>query len=79
MVHATNRTPYHTALALLILMLTWWPPPDRVFPRKKPVARLVPWCLVGRMLGYGVIDWREGKLTPFVRYFRERWGLYKFN
>lgn len=60
------------ALALLILMLTWWPPPDRVFPRKKPVARLVPWCLVGRMLGYGVIDWREGKLTPFLRFFRER-------
>eukprot|EP00740_Mantoniella_antarctica_P025320 CAMPEP_0198704882 /NCGR_PEP_ID=MMETSP1468-20131203/390127_1 /TAXON_ID=1461545 /ORGANISM="Mantoniella sp, Strain CCMP1436" /LENGTH=371 /DNA_ID=CAMNT_0044463719 /DNA_START=477 /DNA_END=1588 /DNA_ORIENTATION=+ len=60
------------ALGLLILMLTWWPPPDRVFPRKKPVARVVPWCLVGRMLGYGVIDWREGKLTPFTRYFRER-------
>ena len=36
------------AFGLLILMLTWWPPPDRVFPRKKPVARLVPWCLVGR-------------------------------
>lgn len=63
------------ALALLILMLTWWPPPERVFPRKKPVARLVPWCLVGRMLGYGVIDWREGKLTPFLRYFRERHEL----
>ena len=40
-------------------MLSWWPPPDRVFPRKKPVMRLLPWCLVGRMLGYGVIDWRE--------------------
>lgn len=63
------------ALALLILMLTWWPPSERVFPRKKPVARLVPWCLVGRMLGYGVIDWREGKLTPFLRYFRERHEL----
>lgn len=27
------------------------------------------------MLGYGVIDWREGKLTPFFRYFRERHEL----
>ena len=63
------------AVVLLIAMLTTWPPPDRVFPRKRPVARVVPWCLVGRMLGYGVIDWREGKLTPFWRYFRERHEL----
>ena len=60
------------AVGLLVLMLNWWPPPDRVFPRKRPVARVLPWCLLGRMLGYGVIDWREGKLTPFLRYFRER-------
>ena len=60
------------AVLLLVFMLTVWPPPDRVFPRKKPVARVIPWCCMGRMLGYGVIDWREGKLTPYFRYFRER-------
>ena len=60
------------AVVLLIAMLTIWPPPDRVFPRKRPALRVVPWCLLGRMLGYGVIDWREGRLTPFPRYFRER-------
>ena len=63
------------AVLLLVFMLTVWPPPDRVFPRKKPVARLIPWCCMGRMLGYGVIDWREGKLTPYFRYFRERHEL----
>ena len=63
------------AVLLLVFMLTVWPPPDRVFPRKKPVARVVPWCCMGRMLGYGVIDWREGKLTPYSRYFRERHEL----
>ena len=63
------------SVVFLIVMLSVWPPPDRVFPRKRPVARVIPWCLVGRMLGYGVIDWREGKLTPFWRYFRERHEL----
>ncbi len=63
------------AVLLLVFMLTVWPPPDRVFPRKKPVARVIPWCCMGRMLGYGVIDWREGKLTPYFRYFRERHEL----
>ena len=61
-----------TAAILLVSMLRIFPPPDRVFPRKKHVAGVVPWCCAGRMLGYGVIDWREGKLTPFWRYFRER-------
>ena len=60
------------AAILLVSMLRIFPPPDRVFPRKRPVAGVVPWCCAGRMLGYGVIDWREGKLTPFWRYFRER-------
>jgi hypothetical protein len=60
---------------LLVFMLSVWPPPDRVFPRKKPVLNAVPWCCMGRMLGYGVIDWREGKLTPFFRYFKERHEL----
>ena len=60
------------AVILLVSMLRIFPPPDRVFPRKRPVAGVVPWCCAGRMLGYGVIDWREGKLTPFWRYFRER-------
>lgn len=63
------------ATLLLVFMLTVWPPPDRVFPRKKPVAKTIPWCCMGRLLGYGVIDWREGKLTPFPRYFKERHEL----
>jgi hypothetical protein len=76
----TVRLLYWTAHVLfaalmLILMLRLWPPPDRVFPRKRPVCRCLPWCCAGRMLGYGVIDWHEGRLTPFVRYFKERHDL----
>ena len=31
------------SVVFLIVMLSVWPPPDRVFPRKRPVARVIPW------------------------------------
>ena len=45
------------AVLLLVFMLTVWPPPDRVFPWKKPVARVVRGAAWGACC-YGVIDWR---------------------
>jgi len=30
------------------------PPPQRVWPSKRPLCGLLPWCLISRLLGYGL-------------------------
>ena len=59
------------AVVFLIVAVKKWPPPQRVFPRRKPLMS-VPWCLAARLLGYGVFDWRTGKLTPWWDFIKER-------
>lgn len=59
------------AVALLIAVVRAWPPPVRVFPRRKPLLG-VPWCVMARMLGYGVFDWRTGKLAPWWDFLKEK-------
>ena len=59
------------AVALLIYSVRTWPPPERVFPRRRPLLT-VPWCCWARILGYGVFDWRTGRLAPWIDFLRER-------
>ena len=59
------------AVTLLIAAVRTWPPPVRVFPRRKPLLG-VPWCVMARVLGYGVFDWRTGKLAPWWDFLKEK-------
>jgi len=59
------------ATAFLVLCVKKWPPPPRVFPRRKPLCG-IPWCITARLLGYGLFDWRTGKLTPWWDYIKEK-------
>jgi len=59
------------AVGLLVYVFIRWPPPPRVFPRRRPILS-VPWCVTARLLGYGVFDWRTGKLTPWWDYIKEK-------
>jgi len=59
------------AVALIVYAVVKWPPPRRVFPRRKPIAS-IPWCVTARLVGYGVFDWRTGKLTPWWDYIKEK-------
>jgi len=63
------------ALLLLVYALAIFPPPPRQWPRKRPLCGLLPWCLISRALGYGLIDWHTGNLTPFPAYVLERHEL----
>lgn len=60
-----------SAVAFLVYAVVKWPPPRRVFPRRKPIAS-IPWCITARLVGYGVFDWRTGKLTPWWDYIKEK-------
>mmetsp|Transcript_20722 Transcript_20722/g.70501 ORF Transcript_20722/g.70501 Transcript_20722/m.70501 type:complete len:427 (+) Transcript_20722:285-1565(+) len=57
---------------LMIAVCRYFPPPDRKWPKKRNVCGVLPWSCLGRMLGYGVIDWHQGVLTPFIPFFLER-------
>jgi len=59
------------AVVFLVLTVRKWPPPPRVFPRRRPLLS-VPWCCWARLLGYGVFDWRTGKLAPWWDFLKER-------
>lgn len=60
------------AVVELVTSLVAFPPPVRKWPDKRPFGGLLPWCCLGRLLGYGLIEWHSGTLTPFKAYFLER-------
>ena len=47
------------------------PPPQRKWPKKAPLCGLLPWCLISRLLGYGLVQWETGHLLGYIEYIKE--------
>ena len=63
------------AISLNLLATFYFKPPQRTWPKKRPVCGLLPWSVVGSMLGYGFIHWHTGEPVSLVEFLFERHEL----